>query len=183
MKPLFKVCTLLLLLVLPTQAFCETKANNKQKNTESKKVAEAPLIEIKGITIGMPMQDYKAIIATNGDAFFSIGGVTGKSPMPPMFEHREGKLDSFVFFFEPQEFSRVLEAVKSKYPSMGCKNSEVQNRMGASFPQVECVLAGTNSTLRVSKYAGDITTSMLSLTSKERLKEYEDKLKKGNSDI
>ena len=189
MNLIVKFCAVLLLASLPIHALGESKPASKPaskpKSSQSKKIVETPppLIEIKGITIGMPIQDYKLIIANNGDGFFSIGGVTGKSPSPPLYKLRDGKLDSFTFIFEPSDFPRVLEAVKNKYPSINCNNNEVQNRMGATFNQVECVLDGTNSVLNLSKYAGDIETSMLMITSNEHLNELKKKFTKDSGDI
>lgn len=182
MKQFVKIVTLILLAAISTQGFCDTKSKQPKK-VEQKTAVAPPIIEIKGITIGMPMSEYKAIIANNGDSSFSIGGVTAKSPMPPLFDHRDGKLDNFAFMFKPEGFTSILDAVKGKYPSISCINSEIQNRIGASFSQVECVLDGTDSVLRISKYAGDITTSILMLQSKQRIQEGVEKLTKGRSDV
>jgi len=185
MNLIVKLFAVLLLASLPIHALGDSKSATKQKSSQSKKIGETPpsLIEIKGITIGMPIQDYKIIIANNGDGFFSIGGATGKSPSPPLYKIRDGKLDSFYFIFEPNDFPRVMEAVHNKYPGLNCTNKEIQNRMGATFNQVECALNGTNSLLNLSKYADDVETSMLMITSYEYLNELKKKSTKDSGDI
>jgi len=84
-------------------------------------------------------------------------------------------LDSFYFRFSPSSFDEVASAVKSKYPALVCKDSVVTNARGGAFTQTECSLSDQQSSLLIQRYAGEITTSSLSLNSVRLLNEFQEK--------
>jgi hypothetical protein len=127
-------------------------------------------IEIKGIHIGMTEKEVTEKIGNVDE--FTIAGVKSKHYNIPLSLHyHDGKLDSLDFFFTPEGFGAVLEAVKSKYPSLKCENSTVWNAMGASFQQMECMLEDSETYLRISRFTSSIDTSSLSLISQRWIDE------------
>jgi hypothetical protein len=99
---------------------------------------------------------------------------------PGHIDYFKGRLDNFHFSFAHDSFLDVLEAVKEKYPSIECEDSQLKNARGATFNQVHCFLADNVSTLLLTRYSGDLRTSSLTLASVRRLdaQSEEDKLKK-----
>jgi hypothetical protein len=129
-----------------------------------------PALEIKGLKIGMTEKEAydKSIYG------FTIGGVSPKNPID--LKYHDGKLDRLSFVFTPEGFNAVLEAVKSKYPSLKCNNSSVSNAMGASFQQMICMLESPEATLIIRRFTTSIDTSTLTLTS-QRFFDEQDKYK------
>jgi hypothetical protein len=139
-----------------------------------------PVIEIKGLKIGMTEKK----VSNVGIYGFTIGGVKSKFPDNPInLEYYEGKLDRLSFFFTPEGFDAVLEAVKSKYPLLECNDSIVSNAMGASFQQMICILEGSEATLIIRKFTSSIENSSLSLTSRRRFDEMEEQDNNNKKDI
>jgi hypothetical protein len=140
-------------------------------------------IEIKGLYIGMPKEDFKKQFPTLNS--FTIAGVYSKfkSTNPINIKYRNGKIDDLGFFFESENFQTVLSAVKEKYPELSCETSEVSNGAGIKFSQVKCTLEDSESILTLNRFIGDINTSMLNLTSKKYIQELVDEANKNQKDI
>lgn len=139
-------------------------------------------IEIKGIYLGMTKE---AAIEKVGQIpvpphSFTIGGVSNKDIM---WKFHKNKLDHFEFYFNPIGFKFVVKAIKSKYPNLDCSESTVSNSMGAKFTQVNCILVTATSTLFLSRYAPDLTTSTLELLSERKMRELSKELKQSEKDI
>jgi len=142
-------------------------------------------IEIKGLRLGMTMAEVESKVGKLPLKNFTIAGVKGKyeDSNPVIIKFYEGKLDVFVFFFDANHFDDVLEAVKTKYPSLECAKSNVSNAMGASFDQVKCNLHDQSGSLSLSRFVSDIKTSALSLMSDRAIKETKDKQKEKRKDL
>jgi hypothetical protein len=147
-------------------------------NATAVPMSEKP-IEIKGISIGMPREQFEKIV--NQEEYFTIGGARSKYRTQDG-EYVEGKLDQYIFFFGASKFDDVLEAVKEKYPSISCIDTQVSNAMGASFQQTSCSINDATSTLNLTRLA-DIKTSALMLISKRKLDEKEKRRQQGKKDI
>jgi hypothetical protein len=136
--------------------------------------ARAQDIEIKGLRLGMTKQEVQKKIGRLPVLNFTIAGVEGiDGPFSPEFY--QGKLDSFVFLFDPRDFDEVLSAVKGKYPALTCENSTVTNAMNARFTQTQCNLRDKQGALQLSRYVLNISTSALSLVSDRHIKDSLDK--------
>lgn len=135
-----------------------------------------PEIEIKGVKLGMPKNDaeYKLLGLT-------IGGVEAKDRVTRSYY--EDKLDRFLFVFESKSFDDVLGAVKGKFPDLKCEDSTVTNSMGAKFNQVDCFLNDQQGTMLLSRFFGDVTESMLAVTSHRWQNEIKAKDQKKRGDI
>jgi len=143
------------------------------------------VIEIKGLKIGMTKEEIERNVGKLPLNNITIAGVRGKydDSGPVIIKFYEGKLDVFMFSFDPRYFDDILEAVKNKYPTIGCDNSVVTNAMGASFNQVSCRLKDQSGSLSLSKFSNNINTSTLSLISDRWIKETADKQKEKRKDL
>lgn len=120
-------------------------------------------INIKGVYIGMPAAEAKAIDLT------TIAGIRNKyAPVanPLKGEH---SVTGVIFFFDSSDFPTMLAAVRTKYPAIKCEESAVGNAMGAKFTQVECELKSGDVLLTLNRYVSDIKTSVLALDSQSAL--------------
>jgi hypothetical protein len=143
--------------------------------------AFAEPIIIKGIYLGMSKAEFDEFIPDITYRSWTVGGVKSKhvgSAATPKFE--DGKLVSFLFWFDSSEYESVRNAVASKYPKLRCKNSTAQNHYGASFKNERCTL-GTE--FSIERYSSDIETSSLSMISNEELKKLEAELRSKLNDI
>lgn len=144
-----------------------------------------PVIEIKGIKFGMSKVEVEAITGTySAPKEFTIGGVSSKyKHSGPSTGYINDKLSRFMLIFEPSQFSQVRDAVESKYPALKCQPSEVKNRMGASFSQVECTLTSPDGNLSLNKYGSDITSGYLSMVTQEEVERFKRERQKKANDI
>ncbi|MHB1351067.1 MAG: hypothetical protein ACYCYR_14520 [Desulfobulbaceae bacterium] len=131
--------------------------------------ASAQTIELKGLKIGMHRAEVEKKYPTWAD--FTIAGVKTDSDHGPMVEYYEDKLDCFIFSFDSDNFNSVKEAVNHKYPDISCENSIVNNAMGANFEQISCELKYNESSLYLTRFGNDVTSSLLALTSQRWLDE------------
>jgi hypothetical protein len=144
--------------------------------------ANSQKIEIKGLRLGMTNAEVEAKVGPLPLTNFTVAGASSKyTDASPEFY--EGKLDSFSFYFNAEQFDDVLGAVKSKYPALRCVKSKVANAMGASFTQVNCQLRDTKGALHLTRFVNDISTSSLTLTSDRRIKEWVKEEKSRQNDL
>jgi hypothetical protein len=152
-------------------------------------------IEIKGIKIGMSQNDYEIIVPPQRffdednkpirvkPSEFTIAEIPGKhvySSAGATFE--ADKLDSFLFFFKSENFDKMLNAVKAKYPKLKCENSIVNNAFGATFKNINCYLKDKSGQFKLTKYV-DLETSSLSIRSHEYIKRTANKQKIPSKDL
>lgn len=152
---------LLLILVATASAFAQDKTNKIHYNHKD--------INIKGIYIGMTKDEFNDKFANIDLNNFTIGGAPNKyaeQPLDPEYD-KNNKLVRFVYFFHPNFFDDVKFALKNKYPALKCNNSSVSNAMGASFQQIICTIDDNISMLAIKRFAGDINTSGISISSKK----------------
>lgn len=144
--------------------------------------ASADPIELKGLQVGMTKEEVnKKFPSFEG---FTIAGVSSKySSTPVKIEYRDNKLDFLLFFFDSENFSTVLAAVKEKYPELKCIDSEVSNGMGAKFSQVDCTLSDSVSTLSLSRFVSDVQTSSLTIISKKLSEQINNESKQKMKDV
>lgn len=139
-------------------------------------------IEIKGLRVGMTKAEVQKKFPTFKG--FTIAGVRSKHDFLPLeVSYRSGKLHNLMFIFAPANFDTVFGAIKEKYPNINCEKSLVGNPMGATFGQVECSLQDSDSVLKLVRYATDISTSVLIVSSKKLLEEQEANAKQRKKDI
>jgi hypothetical protein len=139
-------------------------------------------VEIKGLSVGMTKAEVQDLFPTWKG--FTVAGVPSKYPSVSVLpKYHEDRLDQLMFFFNPDSFATVLDAVKSKYPNLKCVDSKVGNAMGAQFSQVECTMGDSSSVLQLTRFVGDINTSGLSLLSRRSLAEDLEKAKQTKKDI
>ena len=141
----------------------------------------AQTMELKGIRLGMSqfeIQDLHGQLPLQG---LTIAGIASKYPINPDF--LDGRLEQFEFFFDSSEFNRMLVVVQKKYPGMRCTNSRVSTVAGASFVQTECTLNGSAGTLSLSRLVSDVSTSVLTMTSRELIESRRKIMKAGDKDI
>ena len=138
-------------------------------------------IEIKGVKVGIDATDYYNIV--NYSKKFTVAGVNGKdADTSTSVTFDNDKLDEFYFFFEPNDFNHVLNALKNKYPTIKCTNSKVINAFGASFNNIDCDLKDKTSYLSITKYM-DINTSALSIQSLKSIAKKTMNQKNRNKDL
>lgn len=139
--------------------------------------------EIKGIRLGMTREEVIAVdpnIVANSIRL-TVAGVSSKYiHSSPVKFNAEGKVNAFIFFFSAESFDTVRDAFQAKYPSMKCVQTQVQDRMGASFTDETCVY----QSLMLEKFVNDIKTSAISLEDERDLIEKAAKRKaKAASDL
>ncbi len=139
-------------------------------------------IEIKEIRLGMTQAEVEKKVGQLPLQNFTIAGVPSKYSTVSV-EFHEGKVDSFRFFFNSQDFNDVLGAVQKKYPKLKCENSSVKNSIGMSFTNTDCVLREPLGSLQLSRFVNDISTSVLSLVSDRRIKEFTEKKLEHQKDL
>jgi hypothetical protein len=140
-----------------------------------------PTIEIKNIRLGMSSDAVYAILGNERVSTFTVGEVGTDSGANPSSSFIDQKLSSFFFPFKSVNFSKVLSAVLSKYPMTQCSNSELTNRMGASFTQVECLLSSKDGIMTLRKYGSTFDSGHLLLSSNEAIeKSKQDAVRKSN---
>lgn len=152
-------------------------------------------IEIKGIKVGMDKEDVEKIVVPlslfdeNGKpqkikpSNFTVAGIRGKGTYSStLVKYDNDKLTSFSFYFSPNDFSMILQAIKDKYPRLKCKNEMLSNAFGASFKNVKCSIKNNVSVLELDKYI-DLETSALSLYSHEYIKNLVEKQKERSKDL
>lgn len=166
--------------ILAAVVSCGAYAAKKQVKPDY----DVPVIEIKGIRLGMTSDDALQIFGgTELNSTFTIGEVGTESGIRPLTTYIDGKLSTFFFSFDSTNFDRVLSAVLSKYPMTKCSNSAVQNRMGASFTQIECVLSSKDGIMTLRKYGKSINSGNLFLASNEVLELRKQDAAKKSGDI
>lgn len=149
--------------------------------------AHAAGIDIKGIRLGMTRDELIAqgAIVNSKQNFvmpgFTVGGVPailGNADLTL----KDERLDTFTFFFAPDDFDEVLAAVKIKYPKTKCESSELQNGFGAKFPQTYCTYTDGKTTLRVRRMLSN-EVGLLSLVANSTLKQMDDRAQRKKGDI
>lgn len=80
-------------------------------------------------------------------------------------------------------FSQAYDAFVIKYGNGKKKESIVQNKMGATFDQVEVVWEDENSYLTLSKHGSRLDEPLLYLTSKKAMKDHADRRKEAAGNI
>ena len=142
-------------------------------------------IEIKGLKVGMEHKDFmQAMSESDAAGGFTIGGVLLTNyKKQPYVEFVDDKVATLYFKFDSANFDAVFDAVKSKYPSIRCERSEIQNRMGASFQQIECQLSSINGLMTLSRYSGSISDGSIYMASRSRLDSSAKESEKKKSDI
>ena len=152
---------------------------------KAKGKAAGPVVEIKGLRLGMPEAEAAAIYRAMPDV--TVAGASPKfaeDPNPLGLKYENGALSQLVFFFAPADFDQVRSALKTKYPSLKCETSSVNNRAGAKFTQEECKLASGDTMLSLSKFVNDIQTSALTMMSIKKLTDSADaRQKAATSDL
>lgn len=167
-------CGIALVLGLQLQASAETKPAAKPAKPTATAAAR---IEIKGFYIGMPMEQAQQHYRELPDV--SIGGATAKYDFDPLkLEYNDAKLEALIFFFRPDGYEGLRDALKDKYPGLRCESSKASTRAGAAITQEECSLRSGGALLQLRRYLNDITTSSLSLTSEAKLKAEAEQRKK-----
>ena len=134
---------------------------------QTKNQSFVPEIDIKGIKFNLRQGDVEAIVGSFiKPKDFTIGGVYPSDiEYAPFVRYINGELSLFQFMFDSVNFNQMREAVASKYPSLQCEQSEIKNRMNASFQQVKCKLNSPSGILEMSKYADNVVKGHLTMTS------------------
>lgn len=163
---------------------------DKKKGVDAPAVAQigpnVPVIEIKGVKLGMPRDAVEDIIGnlyTYKEKYFTIGDVGTESGKPPLAEYIDEKLSSLYFAFSSKNFESVRDAVWAKYPTMKCAVSRINNRMGASFEQVDCRLTSSNGVLTMQRFSGTLDSGDLFLISNDEVEKQRLERLKKKSDI
>lgn len=167
------------LLITSASMFCSVRAATK----DVKPKVDVPFIELKGIRLGMISDEVYAILGNAKISTFTIGGVGSDDGLNPTQNYIDDKLASFFFSFRSSDFEGVILAVRSKYPMTQCVTSEVKNRMGATFPQVECQLSAKDGSLSLRKYGRTLNTGNLFLLSSELREQRTQEAAKKSGDI
>lgn len=118
--------------------------------------------EIKGIEAGMTREQVQALFP-DGFKGLTVAGIRSIYPNAKFVSYYNDKVLSFTFFFDPSDFETMRTAFKTKYPELTCTDSAVQNRMGATFTQTECVYKN----LSLRRFTSSIDTSVVSLHDSE----------------
>lgn len=179
-------------------------------------VAIAPLavgaepLELKGLIPGMPVSEAAAKLQGLAEACslegpghhscFYIPRSSSSRPIQALdtlagapvkiwsIDSRDGKISSVYATLTTNAFAMVSGAIEQKYgkPTTS-KTSEVHNRMGASFDQVESAWRDGDAILDIRKRSGRIDSMGVSLTTmaemNARQRDREEKAKKGASDL
>lgn len=128
-------------------------------------------VEIKGLKLGITEAEAKKIVGGSllNHPDFTIAGVPGLSGdnAPVLFTWRDKKLVSFSFRFDPKYFEIMQQAIKGKFPQVGCENSEVSTAMGAKFLQVKCSTSYGDDYIILERFERDISKSVLRVTSRD----------------
>lgn len=141
-----------------------------------------PVIDIKGIAVGMNKVEVDAKLGAPRD--FTIAGVPSKYSGPSLRYGPDQILDTFIFFFYAGRFDDVVDALKSKYPTMKCLDSDMQTKGGGHFKDTTCELDGANGAhLHMTRFVGDIETSSLMMQSERAAKEAAEEREKRLKDI
>ena len=94
-------------------------------------------------------------------------GVGGLVPRSNTFPSATGVIHGRVLASDADNALR--NALKSKYPFLTCKQSEVGNKVGGRFDQERCFIESGNAALVLQRYVVDLNTSTLSLVSSAKL--------------
>lgn len=135
------------------------------------------VIEVKGISIGMSQDEFEKKFGSSPLRYFTIAEVPSKYEKVDFF-FRDGKLDSFNFYFSEDDFDHILSVIRKKYPKLQCRNSSVSNLFGARLTQVECSIKDKLGGISLTRFVNDINTSGFTMYSNELVKE----LKRKNSE-
>ena len=141
--------------------------------------AQEPLIEVKGIQLGMTEDQVLAIVGSKTPRDLVIAGVPSyyaqdrNMPFDPGVQFlydEQGHLSKFMFLFKSVGFTDVQAAFQQKYKAMRCLGSEVKTRAGGALNQVQCALKTDVGNLFLERFAGDSDTSALSMSSPDQLR-------------
>lgn len=148
-------------------------------------------LSIKGIALGMTKEELNATHPGFGDkcaelrrepgkvqcsyspqsrheggTIPSLDRIGGVAPTIWLAAMREGRLSSISVRLRTADFDRLFGALKEKLgPPATVQESETQNRMGAKFDNTEAAWRAAGAELTITKRAGKIDTSRLSLES------------------
>lgn len=93
-------------------------------------------------------------------------------------------LESYFLTFSSSGYSDVKEAIAKKFGKLTCNNSKSTNLAGAVFNNETCTKNGkSGDKLILRRYAGDVETSSLSVSSKKSRERDEEKSEKNKNDI
>lgn len=93
----------------------------------------------------------------------TIAGVPTKSVF--LFGY-SNVLGAVMFTFDQAHFPSVRRAFTEKYPAMECRDSVVQNRLGASFEQTSCALEVEDVRLTLDRRGTDLGSGRVQVTTR-----------------
>jgi hypothetical protein len=138
---------------------------------------------IKGHGIGLTIEEFSKIssaytcrpnaeglISCFGSSPITIGGQTIESAIVK-FDKKE-KSNHILFSFDSEYFDDIKTAISSKYRSLKCTKSLVENRFSAKFINETCSASTKYEVLSVEKYSSSISKGVLSITSSEALSDF-----------
>lgn len=111
---------------------------------------------------------------------FTVGGspITNLIGIP-----EDSKIIAFRIDFASSNYEAIKSAIISKYPSLNCTHSTVQNRMGAKFLAEDCTYITARETLSLQKYGSELTTGWVFVASNTWLEKQKDAQNKKKGDI
>lgn len=99
-----------------------------------------------------------------GGTIPSLDRIGGVAPTLWLASMRDGRLSSISVSVRAADFDRLYDALKERFgPPMTVQESEVQNRMGAKFDNVEAAWRASGNVLLITKRTGRIETSRLEI--------------------
>lgn len=142
-------------------------------------------LDLKGLTPGMSFADFDAKLPALCEKPVKSSETCGygltanvplletlaeQTPESWLFLFRDGSLSSVAVLFPGKSFRAIADALVAKFgkPSKS-ETSEVSNRMGAKFVQIEMSWYRYDRVLQISKIGRNVDSGVLFLTSKEYL--------------
>lgn len=115
----------------------------------------------------------------SGTPYETIAG----APIRSMFVVvADGTVDTLRLSFHPDHYSEVRDALRAKY-TLSCETSEVSNAMSARFDQERCSFSGSNGVLVITKRAGAVSESAVTMSSPNAATRRNADRKKNASDL
>lgn len=93
-----------------------------------------------------------------------------------------GKVTTLTASFDTSQYLQVKLALIEKYGTGEVTDSEIQNRMGASFDNQKVEWTGKDATMRLDKRSGKIDTGRFTIQAKASTEEFKRRMLKDSKD-
>ncbi|MDR7331741.1 hypothetical protein [Roseateles asaccharophilus] len=126
-------------------------------------------LEIKGLHLGMPESAARQIDNLPSTTVAGVRSANAEGPALSL-KFGDGRLESVLFVFKSDDFGKVRDALKAKYPGLQCTKYRLAYKESSwrtrSVDHEECSLVLGEAALMLHQHGSQVFRSELALVSK-----------------